>query len=114
MQSRPRRVTAADRARWDALGRAACDLTNAGHYALAASIERLVAEVEGALGREAEELVAPLRLLAISLQRAGHLNDAYTVMMRALTLCEEHHGEEGLETCELRTVMGEQISLQNS
>ena len=59
------------------------------------SLELLVAEVDGALGREAEELVRPLRLLASSLRRARLIDDAYTVMMRALTLCEEHHGRRG-------------------
>ena len=75
-------------------------------------MERVVAEVEGALGREAEELVEPLRTLAASLHRAGHLDNAYTVMMRALTLCEKHHGVEGLVTCRMRSVMSESLPLQ--
>ena len=66
-----------------------------------------MAEVEGALGKEAEELLEPLRLLASSHRRAGRLDDAYTVMMRAMTLCEKHHGEEGLVTCKMRILMGE-------
>ena len=70
-------------------------------------MERLVVEIEGVLGKEAVELLDPLRTLAGALLRAGLLDDAYNVMMRAMVLSEKHHGEEGLVTCELRTVMGE-------
>ena len=71
-------------------------------------MERLVAEIEtGELGGEAVELVEPLNALAGSLERAGLLNDAYNVMMRATVLCEKHDGEEGLATCHMRTTMGE-------
>ena len=110
MQPHPRRVTAADRARWRATLHTTYDLINAGKYAQArAFMERLVAEVEGALGWEAEELVRPLRLLASSLRRAGLLDDAYTIMMRALMLSKKHHGKEGLVTCRMRAVMGEPL-----
>ena len=104
----PARVTAADRARWKTICSATADNIGAGKYAEArTSMASVVAEVEGALGKEAEELLAPLRLLASSHRRAGRLDDAYTVMMRAMTLCEKHHGEEGLATCKMRTEMGE-------
>ena len=105
----PRRVTAADRARWGKQIHAAADLGNAGRYAeVRSSMERMVAEIEsGELGREAKELLPPLELLACSLQRAGLLDDAYNVMMRAMLLCEKLHGEEGLATCRIRTIMGE-------
>ena len=105
----PRRVTAADRARWNKQMVAAADLINAGKYADArSSVARLVAEIESSeLGRESEELLQPLDLLADSLRRAGLHDDAYNVMMRAMVLCEKHHGEEGLVTCQLRTTMGE-------
>ena len=83
-------------------------MLNAGRYSEArTSFKRSVAEIEGALGIEAEELLEPLRLLADTFRRAGLLDDAYNVMMRAMTLSEKHHGEEGLVTCRLRTVMGE-------
>ena len=92
--------------------RATYDLINAGKYAQArTSLERLVAD-EGALGMKAEELVEPLRLLAASLHRASLLDDAHTVMMRALTLSEKPHGEEGLITCGMRSVMGEPLSAE--
>ena len=68
----PRPVTVADKARWDARGCAAADLMNAGRYAEArSSMERQVAEREGAMGKEAEELLPPLRLLADTFMRAG-------------------------------------------
>ena len=71
---------------------------------------RLVAEIESSeLGRESEELLDPLRLLADSLVDAGLLDDAYNVMMRAMVLCEKHHGEEGMATCQTRTIMGEAL-----
>ena len=105
----PRRVTSADRARWDKQMDAAVVLVNAGKYADTRSLmARLVAEIESSeLGRESEELLDRLRLLAQSFERAGLLDDAYNVMMRAMVLCEKHHGEEGMETCLLRTIMGE-------
>ena len=109
LQPRPsRQVAAADRSRWKALCSAAVNNISAGKYAVACtSLERVVAEVEGAFSKEAEELLEPLRLLAFSHRRAGHFDDAYTVMMRAMTLCEKHHGEEGLVTCNMRALMGE-------
>ena len=104
----PKRVTEADRSRWKELCSAAANNIDAGRYTEArTSMERVVAEVEGALGKEAEELLEPLRLLASSHRRAGRLDDAYTGMLRAMTLCEKHHGEEGLATCRMRASMGE-------
>ena len=104
----PRPVTETDRARWLVLQKVAADLANSGIYSEAStSLKSVVAEVEAALGMESEELVNPLRLLAESHKRAGLLDDAYNVMMRAMVLCEKRHGEEGLMTCQLRTVMGE-------
>ena len=92
------------------LQQAAVDLANSGKYSEAStSLKSVVAEVEAELGREAEDLVNPLRLLATSLERAGRLDDAYNVMMRAMELCEKHHGEEGLVTCQMRTTMGESL-----
>ena len=70
-------------------------------------MERQVAEIDGAMGKEAEELLPSLKLLADTFMRAGFLDDAYNVMMRAMVLSEKHHGEEGLVTCGLRTTMGE-------
>ena len=100
----PRAVAASDCARWKALCRAAIDLSNAGKYAEArSSVEHVVAEVVGALGKEAEELVEPLRVLAMAHLTSSHHGDACNVMMRAMTLSEKHHGEEGLDTCELRS-----------
>ena len=58
-------------------------------------------------GKEAADLVYPLRMVAYALTASGHLDDAYTVMMRALNVSEKHFGEDGLETCQLRTRMGE-------
>ena len=73
-------------------------------------MERLVAEIEtGMLGKDSVELLDPLQLLADSLERSGLLDDAYTVMMRAMVLCEKRHGEEGMVTCRLRTTMGESL-----
>ena len=95
-------------ARWDAQNRAAANLTNSGRYAEAiSSLDRLVSEMEWALGKEAEELLDPLRTLAASFERSGRLDDAYNVMMRAMVLSEKHHGEEGRVTCILRSTMGE-------
>ena len=91
--------------------RAACDdaidLVNAGKYAEAlASSRRVLASVEGAMGKEAVELIYPLEVIGYALTRSGRLDDAYNLMMRSMTLSEKHHGEEGMETCELRTDMG--------
>ena len=36
--------------------------------------------------------------------------DSYTVMLRAMTVCEKHHGEEGMATCQLRTKLGALLS----
>ena len=108
-QPRPRIVTAAHRAHWSAVCNAACDLNNTGRYAESrTSMVRLVAEIEGALlDKEAEELVDSLRIMAYATTASGNLHDSYNIMMRAMVLCEKHHGEEGLMTCHLRTTMGE-------
>ena len=55
---------------------------------------------------EAEELIDPLFLLVQTTLRRGQLDDPYTIMLRALTICEKHHGEEGLETCQMRAEVG--------
>ena len=105
---RPPRVTAADRARWQGLCDTAAVQGDSGRYAEGrASMERLVGEIERVLGKEAEELVEPLKIIAACFRASGHLADSYTVMMRTLTLCEKHHGEDGYDTCLLRTTMGE-------
>ena len=91
---------------------AAVRLINAGKRSEAcSSMERVVDEVELAAGKESEALLEPLRVLASAHRAAGHLDDAYSVMMRAMMLSEKHHGEEGLVTCEMRTVMGEPVTL---
>ena len=108
MQPRPRRVSPAVRAEWDAAADAAFALANAGKYAEArASAERLLATIEKALGPEAEELLGPLDALSFVTRRAGQLDDSYTIMLRTLNISEKHHGEEGLVTCQLRTQIGE-------
>ena len=58
------------------------------------------------MGKEAEELIYPLEVIGSALTCSGRLDDAYNVMMRSMTLCEKHHGEEGMETCRLRSNMG--------
>ena len=70
------------------------------------SAERLVASVEGAAGKEAEELINPLFVLVQATRRLGQLDDSYTVMLRALTICEKYHGEEGMATCQMRSELG--------
>ena len=98
----------ADLARWNAACDDAVHLINAGKYEEAlASSRRVLASMEGAIGKEAEELLYPLRVIGDALRRSGRLDDAYNVMIRSMTLSEKHHGEEGLETCRLRTDMGE-------
>ena len=85
----------------------AIDLINDDKYDEAlASSRRVLSSMEGAMGKEAEELLYPLRVIGGTLIRSGRLDDAYNVMMRSMTLCEKHHGEEGMETCQLRTDMG--------
>ena len=107
VQSHPRQVSAAVRAGWVATAKAANDLGHAGQYAEArACAERLLASIEGVLGLEAEELLAPLQVLSAVTRRAGHLDDSYTIMLRTLNISEKHHGEEGLMTCHLRTKIG--------
>ena len=109
LQPRPRVVTAADRARWLSTCQAARDLSNTGKYAESrTSMVRLMAEIEGALlDKDAKELVEPLRKMAYAATASGQLDDAYNIMMRAMVLCEKLHGEEGLQTCQMRTTMGE-------
>ena len=68
-----------------------------------------MAEIHELLGRESVELVMPLMALAMTLQRGGHLNDAYNVMMRLMLLSEKIDGEEGPVTCQMRTLMGEPL-----
>ena len=62
-----------------------------------------------ALGPKAEELVNPLGIISDAHCRLGNLADSYTVMLRAMTICEKHHGEEGLVTCQLRSRLGEHL-----
>ena len=98
----------ADLARWNAACDDAVDLINDGKYDEAlASLRRVLAPMEGAMGKEAEELLEPLGIIGDALIRSGRLDDAYNVMIRSMTLCEKHHGEEGMKTCRLRTDMGE-------
>ena len=47
--------------------------------------ERL--SVEGAAGKEAEELINPLCVLVQIARRLGLLDDSYTVILRALAIC---------------------------
>ena len=97
----------ADLARWNVACDTAADLINAGKYDEAlASSQRVLASMEGAMGKEAEELLYPLKLIGSALIRSGRLDDAYNVMIRSMTLCEKHHGEDGMKTCRLRTDMG--------
>ena len=92
--------TPADRARWQAACNSIDILIGECEFEKATvDLERLLASMEGALGKEAEELLRPLELRAKALLRSGRLDDAYNVMMRSMTLCEKHHGEEGLMTC---------------
>ena len=55
---------------------------------------------------EAEELLNPLGVICYVTRCAGHLDDSYTVSLRALTICEKHFGEEGMPTCILRSKLG--------
>ena len=55
---------------------------------------------------EAEELLNPLGVICYVTRCAGHLDDSYTVSLRALTISEKHFGEEGMPTCALRSKMG--------
>ena len=97
----------ADLARWNAACDAAVYLIRAGKYEEAlASLRRVLSSMEGAMGKEAEQLLYPLEVIGSALSRSGRLDDAYNVMMRSMTLCEKHHGEEGMMTCRLRTDMG--------
>ena len=102
----------ADLARWNAACDDALHLNNAGKYDEALALSRCVlASMEGAMGKEAEELLYPLRVIGDALRRSGCLDDAYNVMMRSMSLCEKHHGEEGMVTCELRTDMGAEVAV---
>ena len=73
-------------------------------------MERLLPVIEAALGPEARELVNPLSVISAGHRRLGNLADSYTVMLRTMTVCEKHHGEEGLATCQLRSKLGESLS----
>ena len=107
VQPRPRKVSAAVRAGWDAATDAAIDLGNSGKYAEArTSAERLIKTIEGALGPEAEELLDPLHVLSFVTRSSGQLANSYTIMLRALNVSEKHHGEEGMRTCVLRSEIG--------
>ena len=107
VQPRPRKVSAAVRAGWDAATDAAIDLGNSGKYAEArTSAERLLKTIEGVLGPEAEELLDPLDVLSYVTRGSGQLADSYTIMLRALNVSEKHHGEEGMATCRLRSKIG--------
>ena len=55
----------------------------------------LVPTIEAMLGPEAEELVIPLQVICRANCRPGQLADFYTVMLRALTICEKHLGRRG-------------------
>ena len=102
------RVSAADFVRWSAAYAAARRLIDSGRFTEArSSIQRLLPAIESALGPEAEELVTPLQLICSANRRLGQLADSYTIMLRALTICEKHHGEEGMRTCMLRSDVGE-------
>ena len=80
----------------------------AGRHAEAlATLKTVLASMEGAFGMDAVELLVPLTGIAQSYRFLGELSDSYTVVLRALTICEKHHGEEGMMTCELRSHMGE-------
>ena len=107
VQPRPRQVSFAVRAGWDAATDAVIDLGNSGKYAEArTSVERLIKTLEGSLGPEAEELLGPLEVLSYATCSAGQLADSYTIMLRTLNISEKHHGEEGMRTCHLRTKIG--------
>ena len=98
----------ADFERWQAACDAAIDLSSAGKYVEALALSRrALASMEGAMGKEAEELLYPLEVIGDALFRSDHLDDAYSIMMRSILLCEKHHGEEGMRTCYLRTDIGE-------
>ena len=73
-------------------------------------MRRLVPAIEAVVGPGARELLNPLDTISVSYRRIGNLADFYTVMLRAMTVCEKHHGEEGIPTCRLRSKLGESLS----
>ena len=104
-------MTAADHASWFAFVNEAIDLVNAGRLKEAlASLRRLLPSIEAALGPDARELIDPLGVISEAHRRLGNLADSYTVMLRAMTICEKHHGEEGMATCNIRSNLGERLS----
>ena len=48
----------------------------------------------------------PLNIISDANRRLGQLADSYTAVLRALTICEKHHSEEGKKTCQLRSQTG--------
>ena len=74
-----------------------------------ATLERLLPLMEAVLGPEAEELIEPLKDIGSYHCGLGQPGNAYTVTLRALTICEKHYGEEGMESCQLRVALGELI-----